>query len=604
MGKAFEETVNRHGSFRTTFNWDEEKDKLIEEPNAYKKAYDMSVANNMNPNFSLDKLPLISVKYKLGGEAYALNTTVHHIVTDETSLGIFFYGLFQLYVHGIDSLPPVQLHYSDFSDWSIRTADRHAELHDEQIKYWSQKLQDVQPLVVTLTKPSEVEQSPITQIEGHIDSKALKENSFIVGTAITQRSVAQLQEVVGFFANMLPICTTIGDRMTFAEYLEIFHYGLVADLANNDTKSSSQGRSYFKHLFTSSGLNMCTINQLNISDINATSILSLPNGEEKYEFLLTVHHKTGEVILRFNNYLYTKETACQFLDAYLRLVNILGKNPHIKIGDISAISDDEVTHLIKELSTSGPVNPVKRKLHQLIEAQAAKTPTSIAVEYEDQYLTYAQLNSKANRLAHMLSQQGVGPDSVVTICFERGIPQILAILSILKAGGAFLPLDPKDPTLQKEMFIVDTNTKILLSTYSQRRDFDKALASKVIVVYIDNAMFKKRLVKFNDSNLEDRQIKLRGQRIELGEIEDVINKYKSIQCAADTSPDIGLPQSDVEVTHDLFSIGLNSLLTVQATAAIGESFRLNISLNGIYLRPTIRKLSNIIINAMGQDQQS
>ena len=131
--------------------------------------------------------------------------------------------------------------------------------------------------------------------------------------------------------------------------------------------------------------------------------------------------------------------------------------------------------------SSGLVNPVESKLHQLVEAQAKRTPTTVAIEFEDQYLTYAQLNSKTNRLARLLSQQGVGPDSIAAVCFERGIPQILAILAILGAGGAFLPLDPDDPTLRKEMLIVDTNAKILLTTYSKRRDFDKALASKVIV---------------------------------------------------------------------------------------------------------------------------
>ena len=539
MTKAFEETVNRHGSFRTTFHWDEERGKLMQtihpstnvhdcsivdvsdEPHPYRKAYNMSVAKNMNPNFRLDKLPLISsVIYKLGGGAYAFNITVHHIMTDETSLGIFFHELFQLYVHGIDSLPPVQLHYSDFSDWLIRTADRRSELRDEQIKHWSQKLRGVQPLVLTLAKPSEVEQSPITQIEGQVDSEALKrfneyvaatsatpfaaffavynlllykysaQNSFVVGTAVTQRSIAQLQEVVGFFANILPIRTTIEDDTTFAEYMEMFRSDLVVDLSNDDityedivsqTKSSSHDRSYFKHLFASGGLNMRIIDQLNTSDMTADAVLSLPNGEEKYEFLLTVHYNTGEVILRFDNYLYTKETATQFLDAYLGLIDTLGKNPYVKIGDVSAVTDDEVTRLIKELSTSGPVNPVERKLHQLFEAQVAKTPSAVAIEYQDQYLTYHQLNSMANRLARLLSQQGVGPDSVVAICFERGIPQILAILSILKAGGAFLPLDPDDPTFRKEMFIVDTGANILLTTYSQRRDFDKALAAKAIV---------------------------------------------------------------------------------------------------------------------------
>jgi len=539
MTKAFEETVNRHGSFRTTFHWDEGKGKLLqtihpsvnvhnasivdlsEEPNAYKKACDMSLANNMNPNFSLDKLPLISsVMFKLGGGAYAFNITVHHIMTDETSLGIFFYDLFQLYIHGIDSLPPVQLHYSDFSDWLIRTADRRAELRDEQLGYWSKKLNGVQPLALTLAKPSEVEQSPITQIEGQIDSSALSryndyvsttpatsfaaffaaynlllykysaQNSFVVGTAVTQRSMAQLQEVVGFFANMLPIRTTIEDEMTFAEYLEMFRYDLVADLSNDDvtleeivsqTKTSSQDRSYFKHLFAPGGLNMRIVNRLDASDITTTAVVSLPNGEEKYEFLLTVHYKTGEVILRFDNYLYTEETARQFLDAYCSLIDSLGRNPHVKIGDISAVSDNEHSRLVKELSTSGPVIPVESKLHQLVEAQAERTPTAVAVEFEDRYLTYAQLNAKANRLARLLSQQGVGPDSIVAVCFERGIPQILAILAILKAGGAFLPLDPDDPTLRKEMLIVDANAKILLATYAQRRDFDKALASKVIV---------------------------------------------------------------------------------------------------------------------------
>lgn len=73
---------------------------------------------------------------------------------------------FQLYIHDIGSLPPVQLHSSDFSDWLIRTVDRRAELRDKWIEYWSQKLQGVQPLVLTLAKPSEVEQSPVTQIEG------------------------------------------------------------------------------------------------------------------------------------------------------------------------------------------------------------------------------------------------------------------------------------------------------------------------------------------------------------------------------------------------------------------------------------------------------
>ena len=148
--------------------------------------------------------------------------------------------------------------------------------------------------------------------------------------------MSQLKDVFGFFANMLPIRAAIEDDMSFAECLETFRCGLVADL---------------KHLFAPGGLNMRIVHQLNTSDITTTPILSLPNGEEKYEFLLTVHYETDEVVLCFDNCLYTEETAYRFLDPYLSLVDIVGKNPHLKIGDISTVNDDEVTRLIKELSS-------------------------------------------------------------------------------------------------------------------------------------------------------------------------------------------------------------------------------------------------------------
>ena len=129
----------------------------------------------MDPNFDLNKSPLISsVIFALGSEAYAFNYTVYRIVTNEASLGIFLRDLLQLYTNGSGSLPSVQLYYSDFSDWLIRTADRRATLRDEQLKYWSKKLDGVRPLVLTLAMPSEVEQSPIGQTKDQIVPPTLK----------------------------------------------------------------------------------------------------------------------------------------------------------------------------------------------------------------------------------------------------------------------------------------------------------------------------------------------------------------------------------------------------------------------------------------------
>jgi len=430
MTRAFEETVNRHGSFRTTFHWDEEKGKLLQtihpsvnvhntsivdlsnQPNAYKTAYDVSLSNSMDPNFNLSELPLISfVIFALGGGSYVLNITVHYVVTDETSLVIFLRDILQLYTQGPGSLPPVQFHYSDVSDWLIRTADRRAELRDEQLKYWSRKLDGVQPLVLTLTTPFGVEQNPrLTQIKDQIDSSALKryndyitttsatsfaaffaaynvllykhstQNSFVVGTAVTQHPVTQLQEVVGFFTSALPVRTTIQDETTFAEYLEAFRSDLATDLSNDDlvleeAMFSSPDHSYPKHLFAPGGLNMPVVNPLNASNITTAAVFSLPNDEEKYEFLLTAHYETGEVTLGFDTRLYTEGVAWRFLGAYCGLIDTLGRDPHIKIGDVSVVSDDEYPPVVKELPASGPLNPLENKSHQLAEAWSKQTAT-------------------------------------------------------------------------------------------------------------------------------------------------------------------------------------------------------------------------------------
>jgi len=111
---------------------------------------------------------------------------------------------------------------------------------------------------------------------------------------------------------------------------------------------SSSGRGYFKHLFGPGGMSLQTISQLGFNHIAAKSVVALPNGEEQYEFLLTVYPSNGHVTLRFDNHLFTEKAARQFLDAYISLVETLGNNPESKIQDISVVSEPEHERLIKE----------------------------------------------------------------------------------------------------------------------------------------------------------------------------------------------------------------------------------------------------------------
>ena len=283
MTEAFAEVVQRHGALHTAFTWNEELGKLEQtiypsvdfkatlvdlsnDPDSTAKAYEMSLAQNKQPNFKLDRLPLlIATMFDLGGGDWAFNVVIHHIIIDEASLGVFFYDLFHIYLNGPGSLPEVSIHYSDFCDWLSKTSERRIELREEHLKFWAQNLQEPLPLHLTLATPSDRELAPITQIEAKIGIGALEyytkvinaatatpfagffaaynillhkyssgQSSFVVGTAATQRNLPMLTNVIGFFANMLPVKTEIDETKTFSEYLVAFKNTLIACLTHDD----------------------------------------------------------------------------------------------------------------------------------------------------------------------------------------------------------------------------------------------------------------------------------------------------------------------------------------------------------------------------------
>ena len=264
-----------------------------------------------------------------------------------------------------------------------------------------------------------------------------------------------LTNVIGFFANMLPIKTIIDESQMFLEYLKEFKSSLIACLAHDEATyedlvglgKSSSGCGYFKHLFAPGGMSMETVSRLDSKHITTKSAVPLPNGEEQCEFLLTIHPSNGHAILRFDNHLFMEEAACQFLEAYISLVEMLRKNPESKIQDILVVSESEQERLIKELSLTAEAVVKETCLHHLVEEQVQRTMQFTAVKFESEFLMYMELNSMANHVARSLIQQGVHAGNVVALCFDRGVSQIISVLAVLKAGGVFVPLDLDDPTL-------------------------------------------------------------------------------------------------------------------------------------------------------------
>ncbi|KIJ16259.1 hypothetical protein PAXINDRAFT_155215 [Paxillus involutus ATCC 200175] len=521
---AFQEVVQRHGALRTAFSWSESLAKLEQtvfptaelgitfhdlssEPNASAKAYEISMSMNDKPNFALSSPSLLQfAAFDLGGSIWSFTVIIHHIIIDEASVALFFSELFHLYLNGPGSLPDMKIHYSDFSDWLVRTSSRRVELQGEQLKFWGELLQDLEPLHCSLATPSAEPLATITQIDTCIAEDVLNrfatiskdahatafavffaaynvllhkyssQTTFAVGTAVTQRTLPSLSNVIGMFANVLPIKTTIREDESFVDYLARFKNTLMACLFKGDvgyedivasSKASSHQRGHFKHLFALGGLHAESLYQMKSDTIRSMGAISLPNTEEQYEFLLTVHPKSGSVVLRFDRCSFTEQAARQFLDAYTTLVGSLAKDPAIQIGDICALDESQRDRLLNDFAGESQALVGEECLHHLFEQQVSRTPSLAAVEFEDETLTYKELDARANALAQILIDEGVRHGDVVAVCFNRGIHQILAIMSVLKSGASFVPLDPDEPHLRKRGIVEDCGALILLTTSDQ-----------------------------------------------------------------------------------------------------------------------------------------
>ncbi|KAF9219105.1 putative nonribosomal peptide synthetase [Gyrodon lividus] len=541
---ALQEIVQRHGALRTAFSWNEGLAKLEQtifpstesgitfhdlssEPNALAKAYELSMSMNREPNFILDSPPLLLVSaFDLGGSTWALTIIIHHIIIDEASVALFFSELLYLYLNGASSLPDMKIHYSDFSDWLVRTSPHCEELKREQLKFWSELLHDLEPLHCSLATPSDEPLATITQIDTSISEDVLNrfsvisrdahattfavffavynvllhkyssQTTFAVGTAVTQRTLPSLSNVIGMFANVLPIKTTIREDESFVDYLARFKETLMACLANGDvgyedivasSKASPHERGHFKHLFALGSLHAESLYRMKSDSAQAMGAISLPNNEEHYEFLLTVHPRSGGVVLRFDRHSFTERAARQFLDAYTALIGTLAEDPAVRIRDVCTVDDSQRNRLLNDFVGESKVVVGEGCLHHLFEQQVVRTPSLAAVEFEDESLTYQELNTRANALAQIIIDAGVRPGDVVAVRFDRGIHQILAIMSVLKSGASFVPLDPDEPSLRKRGIVENCGARILLTTSDQSLED----CGTVQVVCVDKLEYEK-----------------------------------------------------------------------------------------------------------------
>ena len=452
---------------------------------------------------------------QLKSESSALLLTMHHIISDGWSMGVLIKELSSLYQgflfgHG-SVLPKLPIQYADFTIWQrqwLQGENQGFITIQNQINYWKQQLAAAPPL---LELPTDRPRPSVQTFRGgclsfQIDERltaSLKElshksattlfmtlmaayvtllfrhsgqNDILVGTPIASRNYQELEGLIGFFVNTLVMRTRLEGNPSFEELLKQVRSVCTNAYANQDVpfeqiietlqiERSLSHSPLFQVMFV---LQNVAMEELETPGLKI-SPLSLDNVNAKFDFALQmweINTEKGNSLQGFWQYnidLFDQDKIARMSGHFQTLLEAIVANPQEPIGTLSLLTERERHQLLVEWNKTDTAYSDKKCIHQLFEEQVERTPNNLAVVFENESLTYRELNNRANQLAHYLQQLGVKSDTLVGICVERSLEMIVGLLGILKAGGAYLPLDPEYPQERLSFMLEDSQVEVLLT---------------------------------------------------------------------------------------------------------------------------------------------
>ena len=458
--------------------------------------------------FNLSTDPLIRIKLLiLAKEEHILLITLHHIIFDGWSIEVFFKELSELYNAYLEgkepSLPPLPIQYADFTLWQREWLQ--GEVLEQQLSYWKQQLADIPDLLELPTdKPRPKERlyqgatyqtSFSKEIKDQLNQLSQQhgtslfmtllaafqvllyrytgQKDIVVGSPIANRHYKEIEGLIGFFVNTLALRTTFEDHESFTDILNKVKETTLQAYQHQDVPFEQ----LVDHLNIPRILNRNPVFQVTFTFQNSSQEEALTFKQiemepfdhshpiAKFDLSLSIHESDEgfEVGIAYAVDLFEARTIERMGDHFKELIEGILRNPTQNILELSLLTETENHQLLIEWNDTKADYPEDKMIHQLFEEQVKQNPDSIAVVYEDEELTYQQLNERANQLAHHLRVLGVRPDTLVAIAVERSLEMIIGLLGILKAGGAYVPLDPNYPEERLRFMLEDTNAPILIT---------------------------------------------------------------------------------------------------------------------------------------------
>ncbi len=484
------------------------------------------VTKEQEQPFDLSKDPLMRVTLlQLTQESHILLLTMHHIVSDGWSIGIFireFSTLYQAFCAGVPSpLPELSIQYADFAVWQRQWLS--GEVLETQLNYWQQQLAGAPPL---LELPTDRLHPPIQTFRGGIEHfeinrtltqqlKNLSQHSgatlfmtmlaafvtllyrysgqsdIVVGSPIANRNHREIESLIGLFVNTLVLRTNLEGNPSFLELLNRVQQVALEAYAHQDLpfeqvvealqpERNLSHSPLFQVMFALQNAPMgnqelpgLTINPIEMESITAKFDLTVSMEE-------TQAGLTGK--WEYNRDLFDAVTITRMAGHFQTLIEAIVANPQQRLSDLPLLTVAEKHQLLVEWNNTQADYPQDQCIHQLFEAQVEQTPDAVAVVFEDQQLTYRQLNCRANQVAHHLQYLGIEPNMLVGICMDRSLEMVVGLLGILKTGGAYVPLDPDYP--QQRLAFIQENAQVQV-LLTQQRLVERLPEHEAVVVCLD-----------------------------------------------------------------------------------------------------------------------
>ncbi|WP_431266593.1 amino acid adenylation domain-containing protein [Roseateles chitinivorans] len=531
----------------TGFRLQEVDLSTLAEPQRTRTAEQLSEQEQRAP-FDLAQGPLIRGQLlKLDEQEHILLLTQHHIISDGWSTGIMVREVSALYeahsqrdTHrqgredGDDRedgnegvLPPLPIQYADYAVWQRQWLQ--GEVLQQQSQYWKRELAGAPALLELPTdRPRPAEQSyegaqwrfeippalaaglrNLAQSQGAtlfmtllagwsvLLSRLSGQKDIVVGTPVANRQRSEVEGLIGFFVNTLALRVRLDDDPTVQALLQQVKASTLAayehqDLPFEQVVEALQPQRSLSHspLFQ----NMLSLNNtpvqgaLQLSGLRI-STLGQQGGSTQFDLSLALT-ETPEGLsatLSYASALYEPASIERLAGYWLTLLQGVVASPQGRVSALPLLSQDQRQQLLETFNATARAYPQDERIHALFEEQARVRPQATALVFEQQQLSYAELNARANQVAHRLLALGIQPDDRVAICLHRGVEMVVGLLGILKSGAAYVPLDPAYPAARLAYMLQDSEPAAVLTQQALVQDMRQGVAIGVPVLALDGA---------------------------------------------------------------------------------------------------------------------